>query len=337
MATVINPHIALLIKGASDWWSEDEPTRLDMSIDITKDLDEEPNEAVVEIYNLTADTRSRIIDPSVRDTPIEIHYAAFGSDVLTKCYVGEIESARSRATRPGMVTRLVCKSQQTHMRAKYIDKKTFDKGTLATDVIGELTSMIGLPVQLDDTAMPVVPLSLAATFSGPAFQALRKFVFNYGLFAYITDGTLHISGVYAPPNPSLIQITKNTMVTLPEPMERKDSVDVVMHTITDTNGINPFAKKTRRNKRKWTTDALTRTDYVEYDAIDDIIMGVECETLGTPMINPDNIVQFEDDPANYRVQVVNHRGDTRDGITTTIQADVFDGDAVFGGLFGPGI
>ena len=70
MSNVINPHIAVLIKGASDWWSDDEDPRLEMSIDIIKDLDDEPNEARVEIYNLNADTRNRIIDPSQRDTPI---------------------------------------------------------------------------------------------------------------------------------------------------------------------------------------------------------------------------------------------------------------------------
>lgn len=331
MANVINPHIAVLIKGASDWWSDDEDPRLEMEIDIDKDLDGEPNEARVSLYNLNADTRSRIIDPSLRDTPIEIHYAAFGTDDLTKCFVGEIETARTVREWPGLVTRLVCKSQRWHTRSKYLEGKTYEAGTSIQQIVDDIVAVIDLPLQAE--ALPSASILLAQTFNGPAFYALRKFLLNYGYFAYIVDGTLAISGVYAPPNPSLVEVTQNTMVSEPIPTERKDAVDVVLHTITDTTNIDPFAKKNRRNKKKWAKQALSRNDYIEYEAIDDILFGIECETLGTPAINPDNIVTFEGDDNQYRVQQVNHSGDTREGVTTWIQADVYEGESVYGGAF----
>lgn len=335
MSNVINPHIAVLIKGASDWWSDDETPRLEMSIEVTKDLDDEPNEAVVEIFNLNADTRSRIIDPSVRDTPIEIHFSAFGTEDLTKCFVGEVETARTERQWPGLVTRLVCKSQRWHTRSKYLEGQTYEAGTPIQQIIDDIVKVIDLPLQSE--TLPSTSVLLAQTFNGPAFFALRKFLYSYGYFVYITDGILYISGVYAPPNPTQITVTKNFMVSEPRPIERKDAIDVVLHTITDTNNVNPFAKKNRRNKKAWKKQALSRNDYVEYDAIDDVIFGVECETLGTPAVQPDNIVTFEGDSNTYRVQQVTHRGDTREGVTTWIQADLYEGEPLYGGAegFGP--
>lgn len=333
MANIINPRMAVLIKGASDWWSDDEDDELEMGLEITKDLDGEPNNARVHIYNLNTDTRTRIIDPSVRNTPIEIHFAPFGSNDLSKCFVGEVQTAKSRPERPGFVTELHCTSQDWQSRSKYLkEAKTYEKGTPISQIIDDLTAVIGLPVQKRD--IPTGGILLAQSFSGPAFMLLQKFVFSYGFFVYITDGVLYISNVYSPPNPTVINITLDMMVSEPQPTERKDAVDVIYHTVTDTNGVNPFAKKTKRAKRKWKIKALTRNDYAEFETIDDVILGVDCETLGTPAVNPDNIVTFEGDENQYRVQVVTHSGNTRDGFVTRIEADVFEGETGFGGAFG---
>lgn len=329
MATIINPHIALLIKGAEDWWSDDERTRLDMSINVTKDLDGEPNEAEVVIYNLNADTRNRIIDPSTRDTPIEIHFAPFGSDDLVKCFVGEIENARTTRDWPGLSTRLTCKSQRWHTRDKNVSGQTYGAGTRVQQIIDDLTAIIDLPVQAQ--AMPSGAILFGQTFNGPAFALLERFLLAYGAFCYICDGVLYISDVYDPPNPTLIEITDNMLVSEPSPTFRKDVGYITMGTLLD---LQPAKKRTRRKKKKkptWVKQALSQNDYANYDAVDEEIQGIELETLGTPAINPDNIVSWND--AEYRVQSVTHQGDTREGVTTLIRADVFDGDGTYGGAF----
>lgn len=332
MPNIINPHAAVLIKGASDWFSDDEPIRLDIDIEVNKDLDPEPNEATVILYNLNVDTRSRVIDPAVRDTPIEIWFAPIGSDTTEKCFVGEIQQAVSTPMRPGYETRLSCTSQRWHTRGKYVEKKTYEAGTPISDIVNELTAIIDLTVQSE--SLPTGGLLLSQSFSGPAFFELRKFLWSYGLFTYIADGVLYISSVYAPPNPVTVEIPLAIMTTLPQARERTDAVDVILHTVTDTNGLNPFAKRNRRNKRTWAKQALSRNDYVESEVIDDIIFGIECETLGLPSLQPDNIVRFENDPNQYRVQSVTHSGNTRDGFSTLIQADLFEGDTLFNDYFG---
>jgi hypothetical protein len=335
VSTVINPHIALLIRGAEDWDSDDERNRLDMSISVEKDTDGEPNEAEVTIHNLNDDARNRIIDPAVRDTPIEIFFAPFGTDERASCFVGEIETKRPEQLRPGMATHLTCKSQQWQSRDKFIDPTTYEKGTPITEVIQALVEVIDLPINLDLNGFSVDSLLLSETISGPAFLALRRFVEPYGLTVFICDGVLHFSDAYEVPNPTIVQIT-NAMLTGPvEPTERRDVVDVVMRTITDSTALDPFARprKKKRKKRTLPKQAKGPTDYIEYDAVDDTIFGVVAETLGVPAILPDHIVQFEDDDQYYRVRTVTHAGDTREGVTTTIQADVYEEEVTGGGAF----
>ena len=338
MSTLINPHIALLIKGIEDWDSDEEPVRLDMSITVEKDLDGEPNEAEVIIHNLNADTRNRIIDPAVRDMPIEIFYAPFGSDERVSCFVGEIERKRNEQLRPGMATHLFCKSQRWQSRDKYIDSTTFEAGTPVGEIIDVLTGIIDLPVHTE--AFNQAAFLSSQTLSGPAFLQLRRFIEPYGLFAFICDGALHITDVYEIPNPTVVEIT-NAMLTGPvEPTERNDAVDVMLRSIAESTILDAFEKptKTRKKKRK-KVDLLDRkiaagpSGYIEYEAVDDTIFGVSAELLGVPALIPDNVIQFEDDPQYYRVQTVTHSGDTREGVLTTITADVYEEEVTAGGAF----
>lgn len=356
MATVFNPHIAVIIHGAEDWDSDTEKYRLDMDIQVEKDQDGEPNEASVTIYNLNDDTQNRIIDPSQRDTPIEIFFAPFGTDERVSCFIGEIETKRNEQLRPGTATHLVCKSQQWQSRDKCIDSTTFEKGTPITEVIKTLVEIIDLPVNLDLTGFSVDTLLLSETLSGPAFMALRRFMDTYGVGVFICDGVLYFSDVYEAPNPTIVPIT-NAILTGPiEPTERRDVVDVVLRTIADSTGSDPFAtpRKKKRKKRKVTKlaryadkkkvqaiaaeqdrQANLQSDgsYIEYEAVDDTIFGVTAELLGAPTIIPDNIVQFEGSDQYYRVRTVTHAGDTKDGVLTTINCDVYEEDVEQGGAF----
>lgn len=300
-----------------------------MRISVTKDLDGEPNEAEVVIYNLNADIRARIADPSIRDAPIEIHFAPFGSSELVKCFVGEVETARVTNEYPGIAARLTCLSQRWHSRNKNIAGQTYAAGTGIQQIVDDLTAAIDLPVQAQ--TLPTGTVNLAQTFNGPAFSLLEKFLWAYGSFCYICDGILYISDVYDPPNPTVVNITQAMQISEPMPTSRKDVGYVEMKTVLD---IQP--KKKRRKKKKkttWVKQALSQNDYADYSAVDEEIQGIECETLGTPAINPDNIVTFGGNDNQYRVQIVTHQGDTREGVTTLIRADEYDGEGTSGGAF----
>lgn len=332
MTNVINANCAVLIKGIEDIWTEDFDKRLDIDIDIVKDLDKEPNEATVTIYNINEDTIAQILD-----MPIEIYFTPFGSTDLVRCYTGEITSQSSSLDMPGVSLKLNCSSNDWQYKAKYIDKKTYigsesgkgeTPGTSYTEIINDFVAEIGLPSRIYD--IPDGRIYLAQSFQGPAFQLLDRFVRDLGMFCHIIDGVLCISSVYDPAEPTVINITEAMMETRPREMQRTAADDVLMKTIVDTRGTG--LQKIRAGKysrQKWEKRVKKKDkndDYVEYEVVDTILSGMECRTLGVPGIDPDNIVQFEGDDNKYRVSSVHHFGSNNgEGFTTVIRADLIDG------------
>lgn len=336
MTSVLNPKCAVLIKGVEDIWTEDFDKRIDIEIDVAKDLDKEPNEATVQIYNLNENTIAQILDPSIKDAPVEIFFSPFGSQDLVMCFAGEIKEATSKfkADVPEVETILKCTSSRWQYRARYIDKKTYAAGTTYQTIVNDFVAEIGLSNRI--YGIPSGSISLAQSFTGPAFVLLDRFVRDLGLFCHITDGTLYVTSVYEPVEPSVINITEAMQETAPRAMDRTDVADVLLHTIVDTRGVGLVEiKKGRRSKRLWPKKVKDKNDdYTEYEAVDTVLSGLECMTLGVPAINPDNIVTFEGDDNQYRVHTVRHFGSNDGtGFSTLIQADILDGIIGGGGSF----
>lgn len=333
---LVNPRCALRIYGAEDILIQD----LDIDFEISKDLDEEPNEATVTIHNLKEDTRTRIIDPSVKDTPIEILLTPFGLEDLIVAFVGEIDRVTNEPLRPGFITRLECSSQKWQHRALYVEQKTYTMGTPAQTIVDDFVKAINIPV--NQVAAPLVnPILLAQSFTGPAFPLLQRFLFDYGRLAYILDGVLTITSSYTPPVATIVPIVEEIMLTQPQPIERTDSVEVAMRTVTETVGLDPLQKLTRKEKKQIQKKVVGENDYVEVEAVDTVIHGIECELLSLPTMQPDAIVQFPSGN-QYRVQSVQHFGNVSQGggqsaITTAIEADDWQvSDALGGETWGAG-
>jgi hypothetical protein len=319
MANLINPKIQLQLFGTADFEIND----LDIDIDITKDLDEEPNEAVVTIYNLNKTVREQLLDANAKDLPIKILFTPFGSENLQTAFVGEVEKVTSKPTRPGFATHLECSSQKWQHRALYIDKKTYAAGTAINTIVDDFVKAINIPSEIDE--IPTTGILLAQSFSGPAFPLLQRFVFDFGMFCYIIDGLLKITNVYEPVNPITVEITENILLESPQPAERSDAIDVELHTVTETVNLDPLRKLSRRQKKAIEKKGIGKNDYVEVQAIDTVISGVTCDLLALPTINPDNFVDFGDGKI-YRTHEVNHFGNNYSGgITTRLGADAFDG------------
>ena len=342
-----NPKCALRIYGASDILIQD----LDVVFDISKDLDEEPNEATITIHNLSENTRNQIIDPAIKDTPIEVLLTPFGSEDLIVAFVGEVDKVTNTPLHPGFETRLDCSSQKWQHRSKYVEQKTYPMGTPITTVVNDFVDVINLPAQVEQ--LPPTGLLLAQSFSGPAFPLLQRFVYDFGRFCYILDGTMHISSVFTPLNPITVPISDSILVTMPNEIERSDAIEVELKTVNEMTNVDPLRRLTRKEKKvikKLTrlrkkletatpgsqreadlTAALQeampeREDLVQVDAVDTVIHGIECDTLCLPTLQPDNIVEFENGK-QYRVQTVDHFGETPYDATTHFTADDYDGGA----------
>ena len=202
MAQVVNPKAKIKVIGSVEYEIED----LYISFDVNKDLEEEPNEATINISNLAEGTRGQILDSANESAPLEIHATAAGSSDYSILFKGEMDTARNVFTRPGWETEINCTSQQVNHRSKYIDAKEFASGTPTNQVINYFIEQIGLPLgQIDE--LPSTGIILSQSFSGPAFKLLEAFVYDIGLYCYILDGTINITDWYEPLQPVVIQVS----------------------------------------------------------------------------------------------------------------------------------
>ncbi|MCP4539027.1 MAG: hypothetical protein GY832_17975 [Chloroflexi bacterium] len=324
MVQLVNPRMTVKVFGIEDI-SISDPF---MEFDITKDLDEEPNEAEVYIYNLSEGTRQAIQNAYNQSAPIEIHLTPSGVDELVMAFRGEIDAVKSRPTRPGWETYLRCTSQKDNHRAFFVDQKTFKKGTPIADIVNFFVDTIGLPKIMD--TIPTTGILLSESFSGPAFPLLRRYCDDLGMYAYILDGVLHVSSIYDVLDPTVYTIDKTHLLATPEPTTRTDDEAVQMKTIFEAVSPDIVAKQNRRRKkRSKTIKVFGENDYADYTAVDTLIEGMDFECLLQPDVQPDQIVGTNTDALDgleYRVTEVNHRGTTEDFSewTTELKTDLYE-------------
>jgi hypothetical protein len=327
MTAVINPEIRVRVETIFDeiWDSAEEDTRLDIDIEISKDLTGEPNQAIVRIHNLNSDTVN--ILSSGGEPDIEIFFNMYGAPELVSCFLGEIVNCYTTEESPGSVINLICESQRSHSRDKYI-QLSYESGTAFSLIVDAMVNEIGLPVQ--SCSIPNRNILSAATFTGPAFLNLREILQTAGLFCYIVDGVLYISSVFEPPLATVVEIKNSMMTEQPQPTTRRDVRDLWYTLSLNSSDAAEAAesfeinrgkvKKTSKKKQLDKNKAL-----IQVDAVDTDITGRAVSMLGLPDLQPDTVIQMEGDDGYYRVQRLTHRGDNHEGIVTQIQADAFEG------------
>ena len=329
MAAVINPEIRVRVETIFDdvWDSAEESIRLDIEIEITKDLTGDPNQAIVRIYNLNDDTINILAAGGAPN--IEIFFNMYGETELTQCFLGEIVNCYTTQEHPGSVTNLICESQRFHSRDKYI-KLNYASGTALSLIVDAMVKAIDLPVQKCE--IPQRSSLNAATYTGPAFLNLKELLKPEGMFCYIVDGVLYISSVFEPPVDTVVELKNSFLIEQPQPTTRRDVRDL-WYTAGLTNkdaaaatAANTFTINKDKVKKISKQMAMDKNKIrVQVDAVDIDIKGLAITLLGLPDLQPDTVINVEGNTAYYRIQRLTHRGDNHDGIITDIQADNFEG------------
>jgi hypothetical protein len=314
---------------------------LEMEFFIEKDIEDEPNEAQVTVYNLSEGSRRQLIEASYQNAPIELSITPSDVDELAMSFRGEINSARVQPLNPGHEITLSCTSQKKQHRAFYVDKKTYAAGTPRDQIVNDLIDIIGMPVQWNIESEPIfADILLSHSFSGTAFGILKSFVYDMGRYCFINDGVIHISSIYEPQNPTVKQVLKKFLLGTPQDTDVADSEDVEMRTVVETAYINPLPERRRRKKKNKAEKKVGANDYVEYQSVDTSIPGMDFELLCQPDLQPDDIIQFPDyDPIKetlFRIRSVQHEveNSTFDRWTTDVSASIYNptGGALTEGL-----
>jgi hypothetical protein len=325
MTKLVNPSAKLRIYSDTTYEIED----LYLEFSVNKDLDEEPNSATVIVYNLASGSRNSILEASNKSAPIEIYATPAGSSGYVMAFRGEIDTVRSVNTRPGWETEITCTSQQVNHRSKYVDEKEFAAGTPVNQVIEFFLGEIGLPKgQIDE--LPTVGTTLSQSFSGPAFKLLQHYVYDFGMYCYILDGTINITDNYERTGATVKQIPVNRLLSEPQPTSRNDRSLIRMITAAETIKRvknEPFRKGRRKKTRQ--QKEVGRSDYVEYTATDTLVEGMDFEFLLQPDLQPDSIINVPlvgIDRQLWRVKEVEHSGNTEtfDESTSYVSADKYD-------------
>ncbi len=332
MSQVINPRTEIRLFGVDELIISKATPSTDKYLyidhDIRKDFEDEPNEAELMIYNLAESTRKRISDFANQSAPVEIFLTPSGVDELVRAFKGEIDWAGHRSQRPGYETRIMCTSQKEQHRSVFINQKTFAAGTPAADIITFFINEIGMPSETI-TPLPAVPILRAESFNGPAFPLLRRYVQYMGLHCFITDGVLKIASVHAPQNPMVYPLEKRLMLEDPEETTRIDLEDVELKINSEFSKKDPKAARRRKRKTK-KSKIVGKSDYVEYEAMDKTIHGINIEMLCQPDRQPDDVISLPEYPALasrlFRIRDLHHYGDNYGGEwTSTFNCDEYEG------------
>jgi hypothetical protein len=118
MVQLVNPRYQLKLFAETELTIEG----LNIEYEVNKDLEMEPNEAIISIWNLNADYRAQIVEAGMVETPVELYLTPGGIDELVLAFRGEIETVNNQTSRddPGIETRIRCSSQQRNHRAIWV-------------------------------------------------------------------------------------------------------------------------------------------------------------------------------------------------------------------------
>lgn len=164
---------------------------LRVSFNIVRDLDPDPNPAEVSIYNLSAESRSKVQTAGAA----VILEAGYGDDI-EQLYSGDVRRANHVKEGADWVTQITLGDGDTKYRTTRANLG-FSKGTSILTVIKQIADATGLKLgnilskaQDGDVAKALTEAVNGMVVSGPAFIELSRLMASLGYELSIQDGAL---------------------------------------------------------------------------------------------------------------------------------------------------
>jgi hypothetical protein len=258
--------------------------------EVIKDLDEEPNECELTVYNLAESTRQKLTTAASAINTVQFSVTPFGQTERVLAFEGEIDAVTHRNLRPGHETHIKVLSQKIHHVSAFVEEKTYAEGTYVDVIVDDFIKVLKVPIGHIDT-LPDSKILLSQSYSGQALPLLKSFIADMGMYCYMLDGKIYITSVYQPESPNVKTIDKRFVLAPPERVSRNDAYDVELRTLVEYSVENPSAKKRRQKKVKDVT-----TEYETISAVDKEIMGYMFTLFLCPTINPNDVIEFPDYP-----------------------------------------
>ena len=160
-------------------------TKLDMSFDIRLTGEEEPNTAVITVYNLRESTRNILSEPG---SYIEF-YGGYNNN-LDLLFNGELTNLVHKQSPTGWVSTIYVGDGALTYKNTFFSK-SYSAGTSVALIVSEMAESFGLDLAVEE--LPVGALSTGYTFHGPARTVMSDLLSDFEYTYTITHGVLEIT------------------------------------------------------------------------------------------------------------------------------------------------
>lgn len=182
---------------------------------IKKTSKKEPNEALVSIFNLSKDSRSKLSDAHGTRLIIEAGY----TDTLEQVFSGDAKPVDHVHDGPDWITKLQCGDGERAYRYQLL-AESFKSGTSVADVFAKVADATGLDVT---DAVKLVRSEVKEQFTkgysahGPASAEIDRLLKGRGLTHSVQDGKLQVLKLGVATSETVIELSADTgMVGSPE-------------------------------------------------------------------------------------------------------------------------
>lgn len=268
-----------------------------LTFEVKKDTDSNPNETTLVLYNLSADTRA-YLDKQNQNAELYAGYVHENEPpLIAKGVVVEVEhdltSVDSKTTIKVFDGWRELKDTKLSI--------SFEKGSTVQAIIKHIASAMSLPLNISKTCNDS-KFKSGFSYSGSPAAALSKLCARAGLKWSIQDGAIQITNLNSNTQRRAITLSyKSGMIGSPK------SVKLANRDI-DEGDSNPESKR-KKNSVTITSTKKERNGY-------------EVTSLLLGQVNPGDLISVESIKTNcngvYRVETVKHKGDYRNNWTTTL-------------------
>lgn len=193
----------------------------DMEFDIVTNLNKEPNQAVIRVYNLASSTQKLF---NADHQGIEFFASRNPEDDLKMIFRGETTNVLSEDTYPGSVTTIYA-GDGDKVFSSIPFNKSYAAGTLYLVILKDIAATMSLPTEIDYYDVSAKTLK-GETYCGLCKDVLDQICKDLGLKWSIQQGILEIINLVQPiaSQPTAVLLSTDTgLIGSPVLVERQDS------------------------------------------------------------------------------------------------------------------
>ena len=237
---------------------------LRISFSVEKTATSEPNRASVTIYNLNADSRSKIEGLSDPVLTVEAGYGVGEEAEIGVIFSGDVDKIESRKDRLDWLTTIETGDGKKDLKDAKLEK-SYRKGTkietIIQDALGSFTNLknLTLPSGIVDKTKELLS---GGTFSGTAKDILNQLLGAQDLEFSVQDGEVLITKKDTPSQEEIFIVNPGTgLINSPSKTKNEGKDKKIRDGLTFTSLLNPKFKPKQKVIVQWESSQETPGEF----------------------------------------------------------------------------